>query len=135
MTIGQLLSTFAHDQLVTYVLLLFAVDFILGVGAAVNTGTFSLSYIADILKTDVLGKMFPWFVLYAADVASHGANVAGPFDFGHVAGLAYGLLVAAMVGSIIKSLGAFGVNLPAPLARGERPGPVPPVSPVVDTRR
>lgn len=135
MDFGQLLNAFAHDDKVLYALLLIGADFILGAGAAAYRGTFAFSYVADTLRTDVLGKLFPWFIVYAADRASHGAGLIGPVDFGDAAGAAYALLVVAVGASIVKSLGDFGVNLPAPLARGEKPGPVPPLPPVADTRQ
>src|SRR5436190_1225504 len=99
MTIGPYLSAFAHDDKVTVVLILVAVDFILGVIAAVQAGTFRFSYVADFLHRDILGKVFPWFVLYAADKASHSATVVGPIDFGTVSAAAFVAVTAALAGS------------------------------------
>lgn len=111
-TLGSLLAAFAADDKVKIVLGLIALDLVLGVGASVYTGSFRLSYIADFLRNDVLGKVFPWFVVYAADRASHAATIVGPVDLGTVAGAAFVAVTAALVGSLVKSLADFGLSVP-----------------------
>lgn len=125
MDIGHYLAMFAHDDKVSVVLILIAVDFVLGVIAAVEHGTFRLSYVADFMRRDVLGKVVPWFVLYAADKASHGASVVGPVDFGTIATGAFVAVTAALAGSILSSLKDLGVGLPTAVAGGEVPPPGP----------
>lgn len=113
MNVSQWLVTFMHDDKLKTVLVLIAVDFILGVAAAVKGGTFRLSYVAQFAKDDLLGKVVPWFVLYAAAlVAGHTTILPGVYDIGDAASTLWGIVVAALGGSIIKSLGDFGVPVP-----------------------
>lgn len=111
------LATFAHDDKLKIVLVLIAVDFILGVTAALKTNTFQLSYLANFAKDDLLGKVVPWFVLYsAALVAGHQTILGSVVDFGDLADVTFGIVTAAMAGSIYKSLTDLGFSLPLPPA-------------------
>lgn len=108
--LGHYLTIFAHDTKVQIVLLLLIADLLLGVIAAINTHTFRLSLIADVLRNDVLGKILPWFVLYAADAASTSAGIIIPgLDWGVLADGAFALILAALVGSIFSSLQDLGL--------------------------
>jgi hypothetical protein len=118
MDFASLLSTFVHDSKFAAVAVLIALDIILGVGAAFYTRTFALQFLANFMRNDVLGKVFPWFVLYSAALASHGATVVVGIDMGNIADGVWVGVVAALVGSLLSSLGDFGVNLPAALGRG-----------------
>jgi hypothetical protein len=116
----QWLITFASDEKVQILLLLLVADFILGVGAAFKQGTFRLSYTADILKRDFLGKVLPYFGVYVLALVQGHENLVIPgLDFGLFAGAAYALAVAAMVGSILNSLAGLGLKLPATIAGDE----------------
>lgn len=115
------LIEFASDTKVQILLLLLVADFFLGVGAAVKVGTFRLSYVADILKRDFLGKVLPYFGVYVLALVQGHQNLLIPgLDFGVIAGAAYGIAVLAMVGSVLNSLTAFGLNLP-PAVAGDDP--------------
>lgn len=125
MTIGHYLTMFAHDDKVTVVAILIAVDLVLGVVAAVQAGTFRLAYIADFMHRDVLGKVVPFFVIYAADKASSSADVVGPIDFGNLSAAAFVAVTAALAGSILASINDLGVAMPTALGGGEVPPPGP----------
>jgi hypothetical protein len=103
MDFGRLLQQFAHDDKVKWVLVLIAVDFVLGVIAAIVTGTFRLSYVGDFLRKDVLGKVVPWFVLYAAGKVTT-QELPGGVTFATLADGAFVIIVGALGGSILKSL-------------------------------
>lgn len=125
---GAWLNAFAHDTKSHILLALFVVDFILGVSAAVFvTKSFRMSYVADILRRDVLGKLVPYFGLYAlALIAGNEEFVPIPgADFGLLAGLAFSIFLLAMVGSILNSLHELVPSLPIPafIAGDELPAP------------
>lgn len=125
------LKAFAHDAKVHVLLLLLLVDFALGVIAAFKQKNFRLSYVSDFLRNDVLFKIVPYFVIYAAAlVAGHTNAIVIPgtdkgLDFGFVAGALYVTIIASMSGSILASVKALGflVNLPNTLAGTENAAP------------
>lgn len=122
------IHTFAHDKKIHIALLLIGIDLIVGVAAALKGGTFRLSYLADFMRNDILGKLIPYFVLYVLALVSGGTNIVIPgLDFGFLAGAAYATLVAAIGASIIASirhLGLPGVPLTtATVLGGENTGP------------
>lgn len=112
------LTEFAHDPLVAGVFAALVVDFVLGVLAAVRTGTFAFSYVSDFARNDVLGKVLPWFVVYAMDFFTHGASLFGvagiDLTWGVVAAAMYGTIQIALLGSIASSLTQLfpGITLP-----------------------
>lgn len=111
-------SFFADDKLKIALAVILA-DFVLGVIAAVKMKTFRLSYVYDFGRNDVLGKLVPWFFLYAgAFYAGHQNLVIPGFDMGLIAGGAYAVMIAAWTGSILSSIRDLGlptppVNVPA----------------------
>jgi hypothetical protein len=118
------IHSFVADTKVHIALLLVVVDFVLGISAALKLGTFRLSYIAAFAKTDLLEKLVPYFVIYAAALATNDSIVVGGFTFSTLADAVYALIVAAWVGSILNSLHELGfVALPAALAGSEHPKP------------
>lgn len=110
-TIGGLLEQFWNDGKVDWLVLLIVADFLLGVISALRRRTFRLSYVADFLRKDVIFKLGGYLVLYAGAVYAGEAEVLGipEFDPGLLAGAAYGVVVAAFVGSILNSLSELGL--------------------------
>ena len=135
MTIIQIIQSFAHDKQLGLVLTLIVADFVLGVLAAFKMGTFRLTYIANFVHNDLLGKVVPWFAVFALDKSTHAAGIVGPVDFNQANLVAFGLVSAAMVGSIMSSLMDLGVNLPITLG-GHAPAQIvsAPVGPVQQKR-
>jgi len=108
---GQFFQAFWNDGKVDVLLVLIALDFFLGVFAAVKSRTFRLSYVADFLRKDVVFKIGGYLVLYAASYfAGQSDIVIDGLDMGVVAGAAFVVIVAAMVGSIINSLRELGLG-------------------------
>jgi energy-converting hydrogenase Eha subunit A len=95
---------------------LIIVDLVLGIAASFYTRTFSLTYIANFTRNDVLGKVFPWFVL-SIGAKAHVVNVVGGIDLSTLADGVFVGVVAALVGSLITSLSDFGIPVPSPLQR------------------
>lgn len=95
------LEHFVDDPTNKAIFILVALDFLLGVFAAVKTKTFRLSYIADFLRNDVVGKVLPYFGVWWA------LHVGGDVELGslelveEVTGAA---IVAALLGSVLNSL-------------------------------
>lgn len=119
-TLGQYLDAFAHDDKLKLVIGLIALDFIFGVADALKAGAFRLSLVADTLRKDVLGKVFPWFVLYAADKASHAAGIVGPIDISTFETGAWVAVTAALGASILNSIrGLSNADLPEAIAGDE----------------
>ena len=120
MDLATILGSFVKDSQFTAVVVLIVVDIVLGVGASFyNKGqTFALTYLANFMRNDVLGKVFPWFILYAGAKASHGTTVLLGIDMGNIADGVWVGVLAALVGSLVSSLGDFGVAVPPQLGRG-----------------
>lgn len=112
MGIGNLLHAFFEDTRVQIALLVLILDFVLGVIAAFvdDTQGFRLSYIADTLRTDVLGKMVPFFVLYGGYKYAASADLVIPgFDMEIIMNGSWAVVLLAFTGSILKSLSDLGL--------------------------
>jgi len=111
---STLLRAFADATSVHIALLLVILDLVLGVLAAFKMGTFRLSYVADTAKTDILYKLFPYFLFFAAAHVAGGQDAVIPgLDVAFIADGIYVLIVGAWVGSILGSLYDLGLR-PAP---------------------
>ncbi len=109
MDITAILSSFAHDKQLAVVISLIFADFILGVLASFKLGTFRLTYLSNFARNDLLGKVVPWFAVFALDKASHAANIVGPIDWSQISTAAFAAVTAAMVGSILSSVADLGL--------------------------
>lgn len=132
-TFATALHDFAKDPLLRAVLTMIALDFVLGVGAAVKMGAFRLAYVAQFARDDVLGKVFPWLGLYVAAKLAPSVSLLG-IDLGAVQKAFFALVVAALAGSLANSLAQFGfpplVGFPKALVGPEDSHVKPPPSPV-----
>jgi holin family protein len=124
MTYQQVFSEFAHDKQLYAVLVLIAVDLVLGIGAAVYKDQFALSKIVGFLKDDVLGKVFPWFVIFAVAKFAPAAEIVG-LDFNQIQTVVWAGVLAALVGSLLGSLNDFGIAMPKQIGTGENQGAPP----------
>jgi hypothetical protein len=118
MTVSLALHALFVDMKFQAALVLIFLDFVLGVCAAVQHGTFRLTWIADFAKTDILFKLVPWAALALAAIYAGQQQLVLPFvDVGTFAGALYAAIVTVWASSILKSLADLGLPLPAPLAR------------------
>ncbi len=109
--IAELASKFWNDGKVEILVLLVALDFFLGVIAALKLGTFRLSYVADFVRKDVIFKIGGYLLLYAGALYAGQADILiSGLDLGVVAGAAYVVILAAMVGSILNSVREIGFS-------------------------
>lgn len=121
-----IVNAFTDDPTVRFIGILVLLDFALGVLAAFYTKTFRLSFVADVFRNDVLGKVLPYYTLWAALHVSGIDWSIGGFDvIEEAAGVT---VIAALVGSVLNSLRDFGL---AKGAAEEINGPDP-GSPVVE---
>lgn len=112
---GALAHAFFEDTRVQIALLLLVLDFGLGTVAGLVGGKFRLSYLADTLKTDVLGKVLPFFLLYAGYLYAGSADLVIPgFDLEILMNAAWVVLLAALGGSALNSLRDLGLLGSAP---------------------
>jgi len=77
MSIQEVVREFANDKQLHAVLILIALDLILGVIAAVRLGTFAVSKVSAFLKDDVLAKVVPWFVILASRSSPRPSTCSG----------------------------------------------------------
>lgn len=105
---GQLLAAFANDSKLRIVVILIAVDVLVGIIAAIKMGTFTLSYVADFMRNDVLFKLLPWFILYSAGKLTSKDTIPG-INFATLANGAFGMITLALAGSIMSSLYQLGL--------------------------
>ncbi len=124
MTYQAVFREFANDKQLWAVLVLVVVDLLLGSAAAFYKGTFALSKITGFLHDDVLGKVFPWFVLFAVAKFAPGVDIVG-VDFNQLQTAAWALVLIALTASLTSSLADFGVGMPKVLATGENEGAPP----------
>jgi hypothetical protein len=102
------IQLFTADGKLKTVAIFIVVDFLLGVAAAIASGTFRLSYVADFLRKDVLGKVFPWAVIYLASKMTT-EDLPGGISFETVATAVFVAVIAALGGSILASLAGLGL--------------------------
>lgn len=106
-----------------------ALDFVLGTIAAVTSGTFRLSYIADTLRNDVLGKALPFAALYVGWKLAPNSNILVSFiNLEVIVDGAFSVAMLALAGSVLSSVKELGLlrNLTDSLAG---PDPVTPITP------
>lgn len=122
---NSVLNAFVDDPTVRLIAVLVALDFVLGTAAAFYTRTFRLSFLADAFRNDVLGKLVPYYALWAALHVSGIDWSIGGFDV--IEESTGAVAIAALVGSVLNSLRDFGLAKNAsPEINGPDPG-----SPVV----
>lgn len=113
MTFGGIVNSFAHDGYFQAVLVLIALDVIIGIAASVKTKEFKFSWLAGFAQDDLLGKVFPWFVIYAA--AKYAPNVAVlGIDLSAIEKVVFAAVAGALGGSLLASLADLGLKVPAP---------------------
>lgn len=115
---ASLLKQFTEDPTVLLLGILVALDVILGVCSALKNGNFKFVLIADFLRADVLGKLVPYYAIWAA-VHLGGDVMLG--EFGLIEESAGVLAVAALGASVLNSVRDLGLgkSLPESVAAGD----------------
>lgn len=126
MTIDQVVQLFVDDTQLKAVVVLIALDIVVGIIAAVATGKFALSKVAAFLKDDVLGKVLPWFAVFAAAKFAPSVEVLG-VDLNQIQTVLWAAVGVALVFSLTASLNDLGLgkNLSKIITTGENQGPTP----------
>ncbi len=104
----QLVALFGTTQ-VQWILILVAVDVVLGIVAALIKKDFRLGKLAGFMKKGVLGYVLGFAVLEMVAQALPGLVL--------IVSVAYILIILALVGSILSNLGKMGLKLPAYLLK------------------
>lgn len=120
MTLQEVVQSFAQDDTLKAVAVLIVLDTLLGVTAAVRAGQFAFAKVVGFLRDDVLGKVVPWFGIYAAWKWAPSVEVLG-VGLKEMQEAVFALVVVALLASLTSSLADLGLNLPKSLARGESP--------------
>jgi hypothetical protein len=68
-----LIRAFANDPTVILLAVLLSLDFVLGVTESIVNNHFRLAFLSDYMRNDVLGKLIPYYAIWAA------LHVAGDF--------------------------------------------------------
>lgn len=123
---GEVIRQFANDTQLHAVIVLIALDLVVGMIAAVVTGKFALSKIAAFLKDDVLGKVLPWFAVFAAAKFAPSVDVIG-VDLNQIQTGLWLIVSAALVFSLVASLNDLGLGKtwPKSITTGENQGSAP----------
>lgn len=107
----NLLDQFVEDPTVIALAVLVGLDVLLGVAAALKAGTFRFVLISDFLRADVLGKLLPYYAVWAAVHVSGDVTLG---DFGVVEETTGALAIAAVGASVLNSLRDLGLAKNAP---------------------
>lgn len=124
MSVSQAVSAFVNDDTFKAVLVLIVLDLVLGIVAAVKTGKFAFSKVSAFLKDDLLGKVVPWFTIYAAWKWAPSVDLLG-IGLKEVQEVVFAGVVIALAASLTSSLADLGLQMPKSLATGENEGSTP----------
>lgn len=113
MTISRALTDFANGTTFQAVLILVALDLILGVAAAVYLRDFRLGRLVDFARDDLLAKVLPWAAIYVAAGLAPETKVLG-LSLGDVEKAMFAIVAAALVQSLYTSVNDLGFKLPLP---------------------
>lgn len=120
-----LLREFADDATVRLVAALILLDLVAGIAAGVKAKTFRFGWLSDFLRADVLGKVVPYFAVWAAVRVSGDIEIAG---YGAIEEVVGGAVVLALTASVLNSLRDVGIlpeATPDTVAGEDAPPPQP----------
>ena len=118
-------QAFFNDTRTQIVLLLVALDLVLGVVVSLLKKDFRLSFVADFARNDLLGKVVPFAFLYSGYLYAKGADIVIPgVDMQVVMDAAWAVVLAALAGSLLGSLKDLGLGaLPVQIAGDDPAAP------------
>jgi len=105
----QLLNQFTEDPTVILLAALVGLDVVLGILSALVRKVFKFVLVADFLRADVLGKLLPYYAVWAA-VHVTGDVMLG--DFGVIEETTGAAAVLALSASILNSLNELRLGSP-----------------------
>ena len=105
---GELIALFGTTQ-IQWILILIAVDVVLGIIAALMKKNFRLGKLAGFMVKPVLGYVLGFAVLEMVAQALPSLAM--------LVSVAYILILLALIGSILQNLGKMGLKLPAYLLK------------------
>jgi len=105
---AELIALFGTSQ-IQWIVILIAIDVVLGIIAAIMKRDFRLGKIANFMKEPVLGYVLGFAAL---EVVAQAIPTLASLIW-----LAFVLIILALLGSILNNLGKMGVNLPDYLKR------------------
>ena len=108
---NELIKAFANDPGVKLVAGLILADFVLGVSAAFVHRTFQIGWLSDFLRKDVMGKVVPFFGVWAAVRLGGDIEIGG---YGMIEEGVNGAVIAALGASIVKSIADLKADWSAP---------------------
>lgn len=103
---ADLLKQFTEDPTVIALGVLVVLDVVLGVSSALKAGTFKFVLISDFLRADVLGKLVPYYAIWAAVHLTGDIDLGG---FGVIEESTGAMAIAAISASVLNSLRDLGV--------------------------
>jgi hypothetical protein len=119
-------NAFFEDVRVQTLLVLIALDIGLGVLASLKAGNFRLSFIGDFARNDLLGKVAPFALIYAAYVYAGSVDLVIPgLDMEIVMNSVWALVLVALIGSLLGSLKDLGLQQLPPAVAGDDPATPP----------
>ena len=122
---NTLVDAFLEDPTVRIIAILWVLDFLLGLFAGIKAGQFRLSYIADTFRNDVVGKILPYYTVWAALHVTGIDWSIGGFDL--IEESSGALVIAALAGSALNSLRDLGLasSMPDTVAGPDPASPAP----------
>lgn len=124
MDLAVLLKSFTEDPTVIALGVLVALDIVLGISAAVKQGVFRFVLVSDFLRADVLGKLVPYYAVWAALHVTGDVEVFGFSAIEETVGAAAIVALGASVLNSLRDLG-IGKTLPDVVAGPDPVTPVP----------
>lgn len=127
MGLGDVVRAFVSDDTFKAVVVLIILDLILGIIASVKQGEFAFSKVTAFLRDDVLGKVLPWFALYAGWKWAPQADLLG-VGLSEIQAVVFAGVAVALIASLTSSLADLGfkpVKGVKSLATGENEGATP----------
>ena len=102
----NLLNHFTEDPTVIGLGILVVLDVLLGVIVALKNNVFKFVLVSDFLRADVLGKLVPYYAIWAA---VHVGGDVSLGDFGIIEETAGALAIAAIGASVLNSVRDLGL--------------------------
>lgn len=105
----MILIDFSANSQMQWILILIAIDVLLGLIAALVKKEFQLGKVAGFMKRGILVYVFGFAVLISATKNSPSLSMFG--------NLAYYLILLALAGSILNNVAKFGIKIPSVLKK------------------